>query len=90
MLGENGCSRSEGEAREDNFAALGGETKIGCPDGQRLLDGAFGAFSGWQWVTLQESGVEKIVVCEVKGWRRPVCSCLEERRRNVVENLQHC
>ena len=47
VLGQNGCSQSEGEAREDNLAALGGETKIGCPNDQRLLDRAFGAFSGW-------------------------------------------
>ena len=38
MLGENGCFRSEGKAREDNLAALGGETKIGCSNGQWLLE----------------------------------------------------
>ena len=39
-----------GERRDygDDFAALGGETKIECPDGQRLLDRAFDTFSGWQ------------------------------------------
>ena len=48
VLGEDVCSRSEREATEDNLAALRGETKIGSPNGQRLLDRAFGAFSGWQ------------------------------------------
>ena len=38
----------QGETRGDDYAALGGETKIGCSNGQRLLDRAFGAFSGGQ------------------------------------------
>ena len=45
---------------EDDFAALGGETKIGCSNGQRLLDRAFDTFSGWQWIRRQERIIESV------------------------------
>ena len=57
--------------------------EISGSDGQWLLDRVLDRLSSWQWIRLPERVVERIVVCEAKGWRRPVCPCLEERRRNT-------
>ena len=57
--------------------------EISGSDDQWLLDPAFDTHSSWQWIRLPERVGERIVMCEAKRWRRPVCPCLEERMRNT-------
>ena len=46
-VGRERVLSERGEAREDNFATLGRETKIWYSNGQWLLDRVFGIFFGW-------------------------------------------